>query len=79
MAQQFFTASTSSNPYISYTVNNMDFIITLSNERKDWMKKYHRIIRELETIANIQHQLQNIIQLAKVANTQLTEIKTIIL
>ena len=42
------------------------------------MKKYHRIIRGLETIANIQHQLQNIIQLAKVANTQLAEIKTII-
>ena len=43
------------------------------------MKKYHRIIRGLETLANIQHQLQNIIQLAKVANTQLAEIETTIL
>ena len=55
IAQQFFTVPTSPNPYISYTVNNMDLIITLSNKRKDWMKKYYRIIRGLEIIADIQH------------------------
>ena len=43
------------------------------------MKKYHRIIRRLETMADIQHQLQNIIQLAEVVNTQLAEIETTIL
>ena len=43
------------------------------------MKKYHKIIRGLETMANIQLQLQNIIQLAWVANIQLAEIKTTIL
>ena len=57
----------------------MDLIITLNNKRKNWMKKYHRIIRGLEMMTNIQHQLQNIIQQAGVVNTQLTEIETTIL
>jgi len=51
----------------------------LNNEKKNWTKKYHKIIRGLETIADIQLQLQNIVQLAEVTNTQLAEIKTTIL
>ena len=43
------------------------------------MRKYYKIIRGLETMFNIQYQLQNIIQLAEVANTQLVEIGTTIL
>ena len=43
------------------------------------MKKYYKIIREIEIMANIQLQLQNIVWLAKVIDTQLTEIKTTIL
>ena len=39
MAHQFTTAPTSPNPYISCTVNNIDLITTLNNERKDWKKK----------------------------------------
>ena len=79
MAQHFTITPNSPNPYITCTVNNMDLIITLNNERENWMKKYHKIIRELETMTNIQHQLQSIIQLAEVVNTQLVEIKTTIL
>ena len=51
----------------------------MNNKRKDWTKKYYKIIRELETMADIQLQLQNIVWLAKLANTQLVEIKTTIL
>jgi len=43
------------------------------------MKKYHRIIQELETIADIQLQIQTIIKLADVANSQLANIETILL
>ena len=73
------TAPTSLNSYVSHTINNIDLIITLNNKRKDWTKKYHKIIQGIETIADIQLQLQNIIKLAEVANTQLTEIETTIL
>ena len=43
------------------------------------MKKYYKIIWEIETMADIQCQLQNIIKLVEVANTQLAEIETMIL
>ena len=79
MAYQFIIASTSPNLYISHTINNIDLITTLNNKRKDWTRKYHKIIRGLEIIANIQLQLQNIIRLAKFANTQLIEVETTIL
>jgi len=58
MAYQFTTAPTSSNPYVFCTVDNMNLIVTLNNERKDWIKKYHKIIRGLETMVDIQLQLQ---------------------
>ena len=41
------------------------------------MKKYYKIIREIKIIVNIQ--LQNIVKLAEVANTQLAEIEMTIL
>jgi len=43
------------------------------------MKKYYKIIWGIETIAEIQLQLQNIVKLAEVANTQLVEMGTTIL
>ena len=45
----------------------------------NWMGKYYKIIREIETMADIQLQLQNIIQLAEVINIQLIDIETTIL
>ena len=57
----------------------MALISTLTNEKKNWMKKYHKIIWRIETIVDVQLQLQNIIKLAEVANTQLAEIETSIL
>ena len=43
------------------------------------MKKYHKIIQGLETIADIQLQLQNIIKLADTKNNQLVDIETTLL
>ena len=51
------------------TLNNLDLVKTMNQKKKDWMKKYHRIIREIETMVDIQVQLQNIIKLAEVVNT----------
>ena len=57
----------------------MDLIVTLNNEMKDWMKKYHKIIQGIEMMSNIQLQIQNIVKLAEAANTQLVKIETTIL
>ena len=63
--------------YISYTVKNPDFIIQFNREKKNQMRKYHKLIRKIETIANIQLQIQYIIKQANVVNNQLADIKNI--
>ena len=79
MSYQFATAPIFSNLYITCIVNNIDLIITLNKEKKNWIKKYHKIIQDTKTMADIQLQIQNFVKLADAANNQLTDIKTVIL
>jgi len=79
MSYQFATAPTFSNSYITCIISNMNLIMILNKEKKDWTKKYHRIIQGLETMANIWLQVQNIVKLANIANNQLANIKTTLL
>ena len=79
MAQQFRTAPTSPNPYTTYTLNNMNLVKTINEEKKNWTKKYHKVIQGIKRMVNVQMQLQNIMKLAEEANTQIVEIKSTIL
>jgi len=49
----FATAPSFLNPYVLQIVNNHDLIVTLNREKKDWTKKYYKIIQGLETMVNI--------------------------
>ena len=75
----YATFSSSPNPYIPWMINNLSLIITLNQEKKDWMKKYHKIIWRLEIIADIQIQIQDLIKLANAVNNQLANIGTVLL
>ena len=79
MFDQFAAMPTSYNSYITYTINNINLIIILNKQKMNQMKKYHKIIQGLETIADIQLQLQNIIKLADTKNNQLVDIETTLL
>jgi len=57
MSYQFITALTSPNFHVTCTVNDMDIIMTSNKKKKDWTKKYYKIIQELETMADVQLQL----------------------
>ena len=57
VVQQFTTTPTFPNPYITCTLNNMELVKMINNKRKDWIKKYHKIIWEIERIVDIQLQL----------------------
>ena len=46
MAQQFTAAPNSPNPYVTYTLNNINLVKTMNKERKDWTKKYYEKSRE---------------------------------
>ena len=79
MAQQFTRAPMSSNSYVIYTLNNINLMKTINQNRKDWTKKYYKIIQGIEGMVDIQMQLQNIIKLAEKTNTQIIEIELTIL
>jgi len=79
MSYQFETTPTSPNPYVAYTVNNINLIVILNKEKKDWTRKYHKIIQGLETMVDKQLQLQNTVKLADAMNNQLEDIETTLL
>ena len=75
----FATAPSFPNPHVLQIVNNLDLIVTLNREKKDWTKKYYKIIQGLKTMVDIQMQIQDLVKLADVVNNQLANIKIILL
>jgi len=53
--------------------------MTLNKKKKDWVKKYYKIIQELETMVDIYLQIQDIVKQANAVNDQLADIGTILL
>jgi len=53
--------------------------MTLNKKKKDWVKKYYKIIQELETMVDIYLQIQDIVKQANAVNDQLADIETILL
>ena len=70
---------TSPNPYISRKINNMDQAVVMKREREDWTRLYHKMLKGLETMINVQRMTKDIKKLAEEANTILTEVEGTIL
>jgi len=70
---------TSPNPYISQKLNNMDQAQIIKREREDWSRLYHKILKGLETMINLQRMTKDIKRLAEETNTILTEIEGTVL
>jgi len=76
----YATAPTSPNPYISRKINNMDQALVMKREREDWMRLYHKMLKGLETtMIDVQRMVKDIKKLAEEANTTLTEVEGTIL
>jgi len=75
----FVTAPTSPNPYISRKLNNMDQALVMKREQEDWSRMYHKTLKGLETIIDIQRMTKDIKKLAEEANTTITEIEGTVL
>ena len=75
----FVTAPTSPNPYISRRLNNMDQALVMKKEREDWTRLYHKTLKGLETMIDIQRMVKYIKKLAQEANTTLAEVEGTIL
>jgi len=73
------TAPTSTNPYISQKLNNMDQAQIMKREREDWSRLYHKTLKGLETIIDVQRMAKDIKRLVEETNIILTEIKGTVL
>jgi len=75
----YTTAPTSPNPYVFRKLNNMDQAQILKKEREDWMKVYHKMLKGIKTMIDIQRMLKDIKKMAEEANTMITEMEGSIL
>ena len=75
----YTTAPTSPNPYISRKLNNMDKAQVMMKKREDWMRLYHKMLKRLEMMINMQRIVKDMKKIAKEVNTMITEMKGTIL
>jgi len=57
----------------------MDKAQVMKKEQEDWMKKYHKTLKGLEAMIDVQRMMKNIKKIAGKANTMVTEIEGYIL
>jgi len=51
------TAPTSSNPYITRKLNNIDEAKAFKKKQDDWTRLYHKTLKEIEVMIDIQRQV----------------------
>ena len=67
------------NLYISRKLNNIDQAQVMKKEREDWTKLYHKTLKGIETMIDVQKMVKDIKRMAEEANTMITEIEGSIL
>jgi len=72
-------APASPNLYIFRKLNNIDQAQVIKREREDWMRLYHKTLKGLETMINVQRMVKDIKKLAEKANTTIMEVEGSIL
>ena len=79
MSSQLFnnytTAPTSPNLYISQKLNNMDQVQVMKREREDWIRLYHKTLKGLETMIDVQRMVKDIKNMAEEANITIIEVE----
>jgi len=75
----FVTAPTSPNPYISRKLNNMDQAQVMKREREDWTRRYHKTLKRIEAMIDVQRMLKDMKKIAEKTSTTVTEMEGTIL
>ena len=75
----FVTAPTSPNPYISRRLNNMDQAQVMKKEREDWSRLYHKTLKGIEAMIDVQRMLKDMKKIAEEMSTTVTEMEGTIL
>jgi len=75
----YATAPTSPNPYISRKLNNMDQAQVIKKEREDWTRLYHKTLKGIKVMIDIQRKMKDMKKIAEETNTTVMEIEGTIL
>ena len=75
----YATTSASPNPYISRKLNNMDQAQVMKREREDWTRLYHKTMKGIEMMINVQRMVKDMKKMAEEANTTITKMEGSIL
>ena len=71
----YATVPASPNPYISRKLNNIDQAQVMKKKREDWTRLYHKTLKGLETMIDVQRVVKDIKRLVEEANTTITEVE----
>jgi len=72
-------APASPNSYIFRKLNNIDQAQVMKRERKDWERTYHKTLKELEAMINVQRIMKDIKKLAEETSMTVVEMEGMIL
>jgi len=75
----YTTAPASPNPYISRKLNNMDQVQVMKREREDWTRLYHKMLKRIEAMINVQRIAKDLKKIVEETNTMITEMEGTIL
>ena len=75
----FVIVPTSPNPYILRKLNNIDQAQVMKKEREDWERLYHKTLKEIKAMINIQRIMKDMNKLAEEASTTVAEMEGVIL
>ena len=75
----FVIAPTSPNPYISRKLNNMDQAQVMKREREDWTRLYHKTLKGIEAMIDVQRMLKDMKKIAEETSTTVAEMEETIL
>jgi len=79
ITNNYTTAPTSPNPYISRKLNNMDQAQVMKKEREDWTRLYYKTLKGIEAMIDVQRMLKDMKKIAEEMGTTVTEMEGTIL
>ena len=79
ITNNYTTAPTSPNLYITRRLNNIDKVQVLKKEWDNWTKLYYKTMKGLEVMIDVQGQIWEIMKIAGEINTMIMEMEDNIL
>jgi len=79
ITNNYTMAPTFPNPYISRKLNNMDQAQVMKKEREDWERTYHKTLKGLEAMIDVQRVMKDMKKLAEETSMTVVKMKGMIL